>query len=79
MARKRPGTFYTFSIFLEHLPRPTRSREEHIRCMEIAEFRWHGSGGTGEGRTSPHFMGPQIVIEMNYTLSGLEIGLVELN
>jgi hypothetical protein len=38
MARKRPGTFYTFSIFSEHLPRPTRSREEHIRCMEMAEF-----------------------------------------
>jgi len=47
MARKWPGTFYTFSIFSEHLPRPTRSREEHIRCMEMAEFQWYGSGDSG--------------------------------
>ena len=31
--------------------------------------------------TLPHLlsMGPQVVIEMNYTLSGLEIGPIELN
>jgi len=62
MARKWPGTLFYIYIYLANLSstsdpyiKPARSREEHIRCKGIAEFRWNGSGDTGKGRTSPLF------------------------